>query len=225
MSQLDNNIITNAVNTHVTDPITYPAELNLDIIKEVREYIIAGLTNTNATSLRDGERSVKFLIHGGRMRVIVGYCSGIDSDTHSRIYNVVVNVEYSSAVNSMKVFRDHNVTYSRNGEVIATPYDVAKLLIVSGIFDHPDNKVIIRKYTVDGDDGDADGGSNNGSEDDHVAKGHETGYSDSDDDDWGIIARQIGDRGMEGLLLYALAACAIIMYGMYLQAIGAVDEL
>ena len=199
--------------TGTPTPLEVTSVPNLDIIKEIRRLVIAGLAKTEATNLQEDTKTASFLIYDGKMHISISYYSGIDTDVNAKIYNVVTTVEYTSAFTSMKVFRDRHTPYSHGGRIITTPQGIATILLESGIFDHPNATQIIYKY-------DTVIYSSDGS--DHVAKGQEAGLiADSDDEqEWLNTAERAGDHGMMILVASAVFAVVVIAYGMYLEATG-----
>jgi hypothetical protein len=218
--------------TDIADNATSPIP-NLDTIKEIRELVIAGLTDTQAGNLQETAKSALFSIHNSKMCVNISYQHGIDADTNDDIYNIIVVADYTSAISAVEVLRTHQSDYSCGGKIIHTPHEIADAILKSNIFNHPDNERISYKYTGDSDNSQASNSqlsnsqssnsqlSNSQSSNSHAGKKKINQVVLNDEDEWINLATRAGDRGIMVILAGIMFAAAVIVYGMYLEITGA----
>jgi hypothetical protein len=185
---------------------------DLNTIKEIRELVIAGLTDTQAGNLQETTKSALFSIHNNKMCVNISYQHGIDADTNDDIYNIIVVADYISAISAVEVLRTHQSDYSCGGKIIHTPHEIADDVLKSNIFNHPDNERISYKYTGDSD--------NSQSSNSHTNKKKINQDALNEEDEWINLATRAGDRGIMVILAGIMFAAAVIVYGMYLEITG-----
>ena len=208
--------------TDIADNATSPIP-DLDTIKEIRELVIAGLTDTQAGNLQETAKSALFSIHNSKMCVNISYQHGIDADTNDDIYNIIVVADYTSAISAVEVLRTHQSDYSCGGKIIHTPHEIADAVLKSNIFNHPDNERISYKYTGDLDNSQSSNSqlSNSQLSNSHAGKKKINQVVLNDEDEWINLATRAGDRGIMVILAGIMFAAAVIVYGMYLEIAGA----